>query len=184
MEEKIYDVITGKEIPYSKNPKEVNGLSYCNKLPVSALIAHELLSLLSEEERQKYVAYMEKLELINKKKANNYKFKETYFLLKPSTINADISPIVAKHVNGEYIDVFTKSKLIETRNDIITSKLSFRLKREISLEDAKKYQLEIIESGIDQYLLNIAKAKNNAKIEYDRYIRYNMIEVLCKKKTK
>ena len=172
-EGKMYDVITGKEIAYTQNSKEVKGLSYSQKYEANHLMVELLFSSLSEEERQKYVSYINKIEEKSKKVASNCKFKETYYLLKPNNINVDIPPIIAKCIDGEYIDVFTKRKIIEIGENTITSKLSFKFKRQINLETANKYQLDIIDIGVSKYIENINRANQNAIREYNNYMSFN-----------
>lgn len=184
---KMHDVITGKVIPYAKRAKEANGLSYNAKYKANRMMVEELLTLLDDESKKRYVQSMDNLESYSNKVFHNANNGEKYFSLKLNNAPLTPNPIIAKEINGEIIDVITKEKinLLATTN-IITSKLSARVYtiREISEETAIKYQISIIDAGITKYINYINDAKNNSISGYNRYVSLNKDHIKVKRKIK
>ena len=184
---KMHDVITGKIIQYAKNPKEASGISYNAKYRANRMITEELLTLIDEESKKRYIECLTNLETYSKRVFHSANKNEKYFALKLNNAPLTPNPIIAKELNGEMIDVITKEKInLLASQKIITSKLSTSIYtiREISKETAIKYQISIINDGVTKCIDYIADAKNNSISLYNSYVSLNKDIIKAKKRTK
>ena len=165
---KMYDLITGKEIKYAPNPKDINGLSYREKGLASPVITKKLLACLGEEEIARYKAYIDEIEKRSKMVFHGYKYAE-YSLLKPTTISVGNNPLLTIQFFDDTIDLITKEKIVLDKEHTITSKLSYKEKHPISYEDAASYMLYIADNGINTYIDNVRLSKVNAISRYNNY---------------
>ena len=170
---KMHDVITGKIIQFAKDSKEANGLSYRAKYRAFDPMADELLTLISANEKQRYLEALTNLEVYSKKVFYGIDKPERYFALNLN--NAPITPvaIVAKELNGQIVDVITKEKIYPvTDKHIVTSKLStdYETMRVISEEMANRYQISLIDYGIEKYLEHVRLTKINTISNYNNYV--------------
>ena len=184
---KMHDVITGKVIPYAKNSKEANGISYNARYKADRMMTEELLTLIDEDSKKRYIQSLTDLDTYSKRVFHGADNKKEYFALKLNNAPLTPNPIIAKEVNGVMVDVITKEKISLLANDkIITSKLSTSVYtiRKINEETAIKYQISVIEDGIDKYIDYITDAKNNSISGYNRYVSLNKDNFKVKRKTK
>lgn len=184
---KMHDVITGKIIPYAKNKKEANGISYNVKYKANRMMVEELLTLIDEESKKRYVQSFNDLDKYSKRVFHGANKQEEYFAIKLNNAPLTPNPIIAKEVNGVMIDVITKEKIsLLADSQIITSKLSTSVYtvKKINEETAVKYQVGIITDGVAKYIDYITDAKNNSIYGYNRYVSLNKDNKKVKRKTK
>lgn len=184
---KMHDVVTGKVITYAKKPNEANGLSYQTKYRAYDPMAHELLTLLDDESKARYVSALNDLETYSKNIFYGVNKPERYLAL--SLRNARLAPIavIAKEENGQIIELATKEKItLAASEDMITSKISADIQsvRSISEETAHRCLLDLIESGIKDYLEHIELAKTNSVKRYNNYVSFAKERPKTKVKTK
>ena len=184
---KMHDVITGKVIPYAKSAKEANGLSYNAKYKANRMMVEELLTLIDDESKKRYVQSLADLDKYSKRVFHGADNKEAYFTLKLNNAPLTPNPIIVKETNGVMVDVITKEEISLLASDkTITSKLSASVYtvRKINEETAIKYQISIIDDGITKYIDYITDAKNNSISGYNRYVSLNKDHIKVKRKTK
>lgn len=184
---KMHDAITGKVIPYAKNGKEANGVSYNAKYKANRMMTEELLTLIDEESKKRYVQSLTDLDEYSKRVFHRVNNGEEYLTLKLNNAPLTPNPIIAKEVNGLMVDVITKEKIsLLTSDKIITSKLSANVytTRRINEETAIKYQISVIEDGVDKYINYITDAKNNSISGFNSYISLNKENLKVKRKVK
>lgn len=184
---KMHDVVTGKVITYAKSSKEASGLSYHAKYRAYDPMVQELLTLLDEESKQRYFSALNDLEAYSKNVFYGINKPERHLAL--SLRNARLAPIavIAKEENGQIIELVTKEKItLAASEDMITSKVSadIRSVRSISKETADRCQLDLIESGIKDYLEHVELAKTNSVKNYNNYVSLAKEHPKTKVKTK
>ena len=165
----IYDLITGKIIKESLNINEVNGLSYSKKIPLNEKILNKFLLLLRETEINKYISYLNLIEGNSKAAFFGAKQKNNYYLLYLKNTRIDNNIVISKKIDNNYIELVTKEKIIKYNNDIITKRLNYYKKINISDEDCLLFQAKIISSGISNYIDSINNAKINTISSYNNY---------------
>ena len=171
-EDKIYDLITGKYIPYTDNTKNINGLSYQEKHPIKEKTVSSLLKLLDGPSADRYTQYLDKIEKYSQDVFFN-NIDNHYYLLVPKNINIDIDPIIALSTDVGLIDTITKTKIFNLTGNMTTTHLSYLDKKEISDRFIKEYLLYLIHKNINNYINNINKAKNNTHELYQYYLLLN-----------
>ena len=184
-EDKIYDVITGKEIKYSKDHRDVNGLSFSEIYRADRRLVEMLLANLSETEKQAYIAYLERLEEYCKKVFFLNYFEEDYYLFTPVNIRIDAPKVLARDVNGTLVEVVTNKSFYEIDYKTVSLHLGYYDKYQVSQEYAREYALYILEEGITEYIGRIEEAERNSISKYYNYVSSNIIkDIKTRKLTK
>ncbi len=183
---KMHDIITGKKLTYTENPKEVNGLSYRAAYRAYDAMAEEILTLLDDEARTRYMEALLNLENSSKKAFHNANTSTSYWALKLKNAKLTPNPVIAKEVNGGIIDVITKERIYPEINGSISSKLSAPIETmfEITEDVANQYQIRIIDEGLEKYLNQITAAKLNSVKKYNNYVSLAKEEPIVKSRNK
>ncbi len=169
-EDKLYDAVTGKRIKYSKEHREVNGLS-CNEMHYfDRRLAKMLLNSLTESEIIAYANYLDKLEEYSKKVFFLNDMQEDYYLFTPANIRIDAPKALARDVNGTLVDVVTNRCFYEIDHKTVSLFLGYYDKYQVTPEYAREYALFLLEEGIDSYKSRINEAKINSFNKYSKYI--------------
>ena len=170
---KMHDVITGKVIEESQT--KTNGLSYHTKYKAATKMTEEMLTLIGEEEQARYREYLINLETYSKEVFFGQN-KAKYAVLRLNNSDVNNYPVIAKVVNGELVDMITKSTITPVNAlRTVTSKLSTNASaiREISGDTAKACIMEIIDTGVETYISNINEARKNSIRNYNNYTKLN-----------
>lgn len=178
---KIYDVITCKEIKYSSDPREINGLSYSEKYKADLRLTKLLLTSLTEEEIKTYISYLENLEDFSKKVFFIDKLESDYYLLTPNNIRIDTDKVLVKDINGTLVELITRNSFKEIDHKTKTSKLSYYDKYKISKSEAEERALYILDNNLNEYIASINLAKQNSIRKYNNYVNVNIAKELKKK---
>ena len=171
---KMHDVITGKIITKASVSKEANGLSYNTKYKVDSKMAEEVLTLINDEEKERYTKSLENLETYSRKVFHSAEEAEKYYILRPINMSINAIPVIAKEMNGQLIDMITKEKISLTSiPNSISSNLSVRgvhyEQYKISKEQASNYLMMIIDFGVEKYIKNVNNAKTNSIRTYNNF---------------
>lgn len=177
--DKIYDIITKREIEYNPDRLGIYKLSYSEKSLVDYGTAKIILSLLDKKSIKKYTENLDRVSNYNRNKNK----EEKYYLIIPKTSRVGSYQIIAKDINGELVDIITKKRLFILPFNAKSSHLYRDYKKEITKEDAQWYSLQILESGINEYLKEARLAEQTALEEFTTY-KYEKTKSKTRKKEK
>lgn len=173
---KMHDVITGKLITAASNSNECSGLSYRAKYPADSRMASEMLTLITEKEKERYTSYLENLEEYSRKIFYGAEDYDGYLTFKLSNAPLTPNPVIGKKVNGNVIDAITKERIYpEVASNVVTSRLCAKndTVNNTTESQAISYQVALIISGLDQYNKYINEAKQNSISKYNSYKSFN-----------
>ena len=171
---KMHDVITGMEIKDATKENVAGELSYSKKIIADEGMADLLLSLLSEDDIERYSKTLNRIV-----KKTKIRVLPSYRIANPITMSPDAVPLLIKGdgiYSGEYYDVVTKESIIPLFSaDTITSKLSFYNVDDdyLKYNEAAEYSLDLLDIGKDKYIEYVKDAKTRAVREYNNFVRSN-----------
>lgn len=163
--DKMYDAITDREIKYAPIELGSSSLTYRIKQEIDSESIEHLLTLLDESAIKRYNDELDRV-------ANYYRNKmeeDKYYLVRPQTNRVDSYPAIAKYINDELVDIISKRRLFILPYNAASSHLYRHYKEEITKRQAEVCSLNVLESGINDYLRNISLAEKYANIKYNNY---------------
>lgn len=170
---KIYDIVTKKEIKYSKDKYKRKVLSYNKKYLVDKKVVKILLKLLDESSIERYAKGLEKLEEYTLEKYKGIEESEKYYIVTPNDNGVLLPLLITKEINGQIIDILTNKKIYPSSERKITSNLNYTIKNKISKEKALSLPIKV-SSGLESaYRKDIERAKMNSARRYNDYILRN-----------
>ncbi len=183
----MHDVITGDLIEYAKDPKCAKGLSYRDKIEANEMMATELMTLMDEETRMRYIEGLNKIAAYSKMAYFFQEEPEKYFAIRLTNTNPELQTVIAEEVNGELVEQITKAKIYPVTNpDTVSRNLSANVAMitEISKSAAHRGILDIVKDSVFSYTRYLAETKQTSVRKYNTYVSINKDKVKTRKRTK
>ena len=164
---KMIDCISHKIIYSSNDPHALTGLNYKDKSLARKEMVELLLNILDEESKERYIKEQNKLEeYLLSTYSMNYPHKKYYFL----DIGVEFPVLIsAVKINDTMLDMLTLKPIIEAKENLITSKLTYHKAIRTNLESINNDIMHNIRdnkmadyvSSIDETIISSSKRYNN-----------------------